>query len=910
MIKAFKKLLFPFLLSQTTAFGATEVNINYEEFTLDNGLRLIVHEDHKAPIVAVNLWYHVGSKNEVKGKTGFAHLFEHLMFNGSENYNDEFFKPFERVGATNMNGTTYFDRTNYFENVPNTALDMALWMESDRMGHMLGAITQDRLDEQRGVVQNEKRQGDNQPYGMVEYHLLEGIFPNDHPYSWSTIGSMEDLDAASLEDVHEWFKKYYGPNNAVIVIAGDVDPTAVHEKVKKYFGDIPASSPVDKLLDWTVRLDTDKREIIKDDVPQIRVHKAWGGPAFRDLDSDVLQLIDIILTSGKTSRLYNRLVYEEQIATDIDSYQFAGDIGGFYYIQASAQPNGDPEAIKLAINEEINRFIEDGPTKAELRRAKMKLTASFIRGLEKVGGFGGKSDILAQNAVYTGDPGYYKNSLDAIESANQKSIIKTAKKWLARGSYNLEVHPIKKLHAQEVGADRSSIPETTKFPESKFIDFEKDTLPNGLNLIVARQHNAPVISFSLLLNAGYAADQFSEPGTSSLAMAMLDEGTAKMDALEISDAAADIGAIIGSGSGIDNSSVSLNALEENLDQSIKLYADIILNPSFPKSELERLRKQRLAQIQQEKNQPFGIALRVLPKLLYGENHAYSMPLTGSGTEESITKITQDSLIEFHKQWFKPNNATMIIVGDTSMDEIKPKLEKYFKNWEAGDLLQKNITPVEINKEETIYLIDRPGAQQSIVLAANIAPSPSNSDELAVESMNEIIGGSFTSRINMNLREDKGWAYGARTLLLKTKEQRPFIAYAPVQTDKTAESITEIKEELLNYLNENPASEEELQKVKDNNTLSLPGRWETIRAISSDLTQLVTYGLPDDYWNTYPDNVRNLNLDRLKKSAESAIKPNNLVWVIVGDLNEIEEKIRALPVNKIKKLDTDGNERVL
>ena len=526
MLRKYKIFLIS-LLFTNTAIGADMVNINFKEFKLDNGLRLIVHEDHKAPIVAVNLWYHVGSKNEVKGKTGFAHLFEHLMFNGSENYNDEFFKPFERVGATNMNGTTYFDRTNYFENVPNTALDLALWMESDRMGHMLGAITQERLDEQRGVVQNEKRQGDNQPYGMVEYHLLEGIFPKDHPYSWSTIGSMEDLDSASLDDVHEWFKKYYGPNNAVIVIAGDVDPDEVFEKVKKYFGDIKPSPPVNKMKDWTVRLDTDKSEIIKDDVPQIRIHKAWGGPAFRDLDSDALQLIDIILTSGKTSRLYNRLVYKDRIATDVDSYQFAGDIGGFYYIQASVQPGGDHEAVKSAINDEINRFIEDGPTKAELRRAKMKLTSGFIRGTEKVGGFGGKSDILAQNAVYTGDPGFYKESLRAIEDANQKSIIAVANKWLNKGSYNLEVHPTEKLTYSDNGADRTSLPETKTFPESKFINFERSTLSNGLELVVARQKNAAIVNFNLLLDAGYASDQYSVPGTSSLAMSMLDEGTVK-----------------------------------------------------------------------------------------------------------------------------------------------------------------------------------------------------------------------------------------------------------------------------------------------------------------------------------------------------------------------------------------------
>ena len=890
-----------------SAIGANMVNIDYKEYRLDNGLRLIIHEDHKAPIVAVNIWYHVGSKNEVKGKTGFAHLFEHLMFNGSENYNDEFFKPFERVGATSMNGTTYFDRTNYFENVPNTALDMALWMESDRMGHMLGAITQERLDEQRGVVQNEKRQGDNQPYGMVQYHLLEGIFPEDHPYSWSTIGSMEDLDSASLEDVHKWFKKYYGPNNAVIVIAGDVQSDQVFEKVKKYFGDIKPSAPVDKMKEWTVRLDTDKREIIRDDVPQIKIHKAWGGPSFRNLDSDILQLADLILTSGKTSRLYNRLVYKDQIATDVDSYQFSGDIGGFYYIEASVQPNGDHELVKKAINEELERFLKDGPSKSEMRRAKMKLRSSFLRGLEKVGGFGGKSDILAQNAVYTGDPGYYKKSLEMIEDASREDIMSVANKWLSRGTYNLEVHPTEKLVSNEEGVDRSSVPVTETFPESKFIKFQKETLSNGLNLVVAKQENIPIVSFNLLLDAGYAADQYSAPGTSSMVMSMLDEGTEKLDALEISDRASEIGAIISSGAGIDTSSVSMNALRENLDDSLKLYSEIILEPSFPDRELERIRNQKLAQIQQEKNQPFGIALRVLPELLYGESHAYSLPLTGSGTEESVMQIDRQSLINYHNEWFKPNNATMIIVGDVEMDQMKPMLEKHFKNWKSGIVPEKDIADVTVAKSDSVYLIDRPGSQQSIVLAANIAPGKGDSDDLAIESMNDVIGGSFTSRINMNLREDKGWAYGARTTLLQTKGQRPFIAYAPVQTDKTAESIIEIKQELSEFLTTNPVTEDELQKVKDNNTLSLPGRWETVRAISSDLSQIITYGLPDDYWDTYTNKVRNLSSKKLQDAAEKAIKPDNLIWVIVGDLSEIEDKVRNLDFTQIKTLNADGKE---
>ena len=886
--------------------AASDIDIDYTEFTLDNGLRLIVHEDHKAPIVAVNIWYHVGSKNEKAGKTGFAHLFEHLMFNGSENYDDEYFKPFELVGATSMNGTTNFDRTNYFENVPSTALDMALWMESDRMGHLLGAITQEKLDEQRGVVQNEKRQGDNQPYGTVDYRILEGLFPVGHPYSWNVIGSMDDLDAASLEDVHEWFKTYYGPNNVVVVVAGDVNPQEALEKVEKYFGDIPPGPPIAKPREWIVKLEHDKRETMQDRVPQARIYKVWGAPNFVSEDADLLQLADAVLTGGKNSRLYERLVYKDQTATSVSGSLFSGEIGGYYELQATVQPGGDIEAVRQAIDEEMQRFLTEGLTKDELARVKAQLKSGFVRGVERIGGFGGKSDVLAQNAIYAGDPGFYATSLDRFEAATPKTIQAAANRWLSAGSYQLDVLPFPELQAATEGADRSALPESNSFPTVKFTEFERSNLSNGLELIVAHRATVPVVNLLMRFDAGFASDQFGEPGTSSLAMAMLDEGTRTRTALEISDELARLGAYFGAGSGIDVSGVSISALKENLDESLELYADVVLNPAFPQKELDRLRKARLAQIKQEKTQPIGIALRVLPALMYGRDHAYSLPLTGSGTEESVARITRDSLVNYHQTWFKPNNATMIVVGDTTMEEIKPKLEKLFRRWQPGNVPIKNIGNVDLPDKDRIYIIDRPDAVQSIIFAANVAPPAGQGNEIAIETMNEIIGGSFTSRINMNLREDKHWAYGARSVVVSTKGQRPYIAYAPVQTDKTMESMAEIKRELQEYLGENPATDEELEKVKNNNTLSLPGRWETASAVLRDIGEIVTYDLPDDYWDTYADNVRNLSLEQIAEAADDVIKPDNLLWVVVGDREKIEPRIRELELGEIIHLDADGN----
>ena len=887
--------------------GAADVDINFTEYTLDNGLRLVVHVDNKAPIVAVNVWYHVGSKNEKRGKTGFAHLFEHLMFNGSENYDDEYFKPFELVGATNINGTTNFDRTNYFQNVPKTALDMALWMESDRMGHLLGAITQEKLDAQRGVVQNEKRQGDNQPYGKVLYNILAGVYPEGHPYATSVIGSMEDLEAASLEDVHEWFKTYYGPNNAVIVVAGDVVPEEVYKKVEHYFGDIPPGPPIAKKEKWVVKLERDKREVMQDRVPQARLYKIWGGPSLTEEDNDLLNLAGDVLATGKNSRLFERLVYNDQIATSVQAGMFDNEIGGLFFSSVTVQPDGDLKEVEKALNEEIERLLKDGITEEELERAKTQRRSAFVRGLERVGGFGGKSDVLAMNAVYEGDPGAYRKSMDRLEAATAEDVTAAARRWLSAGAYHLEVHPFPDVAATGEGADRSSVPDTISFPEVKFAEFERDFLANGMQLIVANRSAVPIVNIRMSLDAGYASDQFGELGTSSLAMTMLDEGTTSRSALEISDELARLGARFNAGSSIDSSTIGISALKENLDASLDIFADIILNPTFPDNELERLRKMRIARIQQEKTQPVGLAIRVFPKLLYGEGHAYSMPLTGSGTEESVGRISRDSLVDYHRTWFRPNNATMIVVGDTSMAEIKPKLERLFRNWEPGTIPTKNIADVSQRDAEQVYIIDRPGSEQSIIFAGNIAPAVGDGNEIAVETMNEIIGGSFTSRINMNLREDKAWAYGAFTMLLDTKAQRPFIAYAPVQTDKTMESMAEIKRELTEYLGDNPATEEEIDKVKSNNTLSLPGRWETAAAVLRDIGEIVTYDLPDDYWDTYADNVRNVSGEQIAEAAAAVIKPDKLIWVVVGDREKIESRIRELELGEITLLDQDGNE---
>ena len=888
------------------AARAQEVQIPYEKFVLDNGLTLIVHEDHKAPIVAVNVWYHVGSKNEKEGKTGFAHLFEHLMFNGSEHYNDDYFKPFDRVGATGMNGTTNFDRTNYFQEVPKNALDMALWMESDRMGHLLGAIDQARLDEQRGVVQNEKRQGENQPYGKVFTTAFKNIFPAGHPYSWSVIGYMEDLEAASLEDVQQWFGDYYGAANAVLVIAGDVDPPQVLERVRHYFGHIPPGPPLTRQDVWIPDIEGVHRQILQDRVPQARIYKFWQMPEIGHPEATNLDLVAGILSEGKTSRLYKRLVFDDQIASDVFAFAFPLEIAGLFGVIATAMPGQDLAAVDAAIEEEVGRFMAEGPTADEIERIVTTRKADFIRGAERVGGFGGKSDILAQSEVYLGDPGYYQTTLARWEAADAEALRAVAGKWMAKGHYALEVHPFDDYTTTENVVDRSSIPTPGPAPEVRFDEFERFELSNGLRVVLAHRSAVPVVNLRLMVNAGFAADQFSLPGTANLAMDMLDEGTSTRTALEISDELSLLGATLESGSNLDVSTVSMSALKEKLAPSLDLFADVILNPTFPEEDYLRMQKQQLATIAQEKVQPVGMALRVFPKLLYGEGHAYSMPLTGSGTEESVARIGTGSLKDFHDTFFKPNNATLVVVGDVTQSELQPLLEKRFKRWKKGDVPRKNIEFVGSRSEPTVYLVDRPDSEQSVIFAGHVAPPKNDSQDIAIEAMNEVLGGSFNARINLNLREDKHWSYGARSLLIDAEGQRPFLVYAPVQTDKTAESMAEIYRETSEIRGERPPTPDEVSRAKDKKTLTLAGRWETADAVADSLAEVVRFGLPDDYWNTYPDRVRALSDRQISAAAADTVQPDGMVWVVVGDRAKIEQGIRDLGYGDIILMDADGN----
>jgi zinc protease len=808
-----------------------------------------------------------------------------------------------------MNGTTNFDRTNYFQVVPKTALDMALWMESDRMGHMLGAVDQERLDEQRDVVKNEKRQGENQPYGKVFLTIFENTYPDGHPYDHGVIGSMADLEAAAVEDVHEWFQTYYGAANAVLAVVGDVEAEDVKARVEKYFGDIPSGPPLAKPGVQVARRTQESRHVIQDRVPQARIYKVWNVAAFGDPDVEYLDIVADILTTGKSSRLYKRLVYDDQIATDVGAFNFTRQLGGLFVLWATALPGQDPVAIERALDEELQALLTDGPTQEELERSQAGQKGSFVRGVERIGGFGGKSDVLAASQVYMGSPDAHKDMQARILSATTEQVQQAAQRWLSAGTFTLEVQPFPEYQVLESSVDRAAgLPEVTEFPAGVFPARQTAKLGNGLNVVLAERDAVPVVDFTLLLDAGFAADQFGLPGTANLALSLMEEGTTSRSALAISDELERLGASLSTGSNVDTSSVRLSALTDHLAASLDLFADVILNPSFPEAEFERLRKQQLAAIQREKTQPVAMALRVFPRLLYGEEHAYGTPLTGSGTEQAVTEMSLDALRQFHQSWFKPNNATMIVVGDITMDELLPMLESRFGSWNPGEVPQKNLAEVDNHPATAVYIVDRPGSEQSMIFAGHIAPPKSDAKDLEIEAMNDILGSTFTARINMNLREDKNWTYGARSLLFDAAGQRPFLAYAPVQSDKTMEAMAEIQREILDIRSDGdrPPTAEELAKIQDKKTLTLPGRWETNAAVMRDIVEMVRFGIPEDYWDEYVGRVRALTLTDVSTQADRVLQPDNMVWVVVGDRSQIEAAIAELNLGEMRFLDADGN----
>ncbi len=899
--------------------------LKFEKYQLENGLEVILSEDHRLPMVAVNLWYHVGPANELPGRTGFAHLFEHMMFEGSRHVpGSSHFHYLEAAGASDINGTTDFDRTNYFETLPSNQLELALWLESDRMGYLPDKLDQANLSNQQDVVRNERRQSvENAPYGVVEEGLFHQLFPKEHPYYGEVIGSHLDIQSAKLEDVRNFFKLYYAPNNASLAIVGDFDPEKARELVNKYFGLLKRGEDVPKIKAHTPAITSERHAAIHDNVQLPRVYMGWlTSPIFKPGDAEA-DLAATILGGGKSSRLYKKLVYEKQIAQDVAVNQQSLILGSVFEVQATAKSGVKPEDLEKAINAELDAFRKDGPTAAELTRARNVIESRIIAGLETLGGFGGVADRLNSYNHYLGTPDFLTADIGRYENATTESI-----QAFVQGQLNGNQHAViyglpgkqdlgpevttpkseqkdpSKNNGEAVNPDAEWRKDAPKAGPASTLHLpvpEKFKLANGLTVLYSERPGLPLVAANLVLLAGSGVNPVDRPGLASMTARMLQQGTTTRSALQIADRAAELGATLNSGAGTDTTGISTRSLSRNFPDALELLGDVALHPNFPQAEIERVRSERLTGIVQEKDEPFALATRVLSAALYGARHTYGFP--DSGTTESIKAISREALLHFWQQNYFPDNAALIVTGNIKLAVLKPLLEKQFGAWKAG----RSAPAAPGSPESTdarLILVDRPGAPQTTLVCFSMGLARSTPDYVPVEVMNTDLGGLFSSRINMNLREAHGYTYGAGSGFVYHRAPGPFFAFSDVRTDVTAPATSEVLNE-LRRMRETEMTPAELLLSKDSIARSLPGRFERGTDAAASFAELFTYDLPLDYYSNLPDRINAVTIEQAQSMAQKYIHPDKMIVLAVGDRAKIEEDMKKLKLGKVEVRDTDG-----
>jgi zinc protease len=900
--------------------------LQFEKYKLGNGLEVILSEDHRLPMVAVNLWYHVGPANEEQGRTGFAHLFEHMMFEGSRHVpGNSHFHFLEAAGASDINGTTDFDRTNYFETLPANQLELALWLESDRMGYLPDKLDQASLSNQQDVVRNERRQSlENAPYGVVEEGMMHQLFPKDHPYYGDVIGSHADIQAAKLEDVRNFFKLYYAPNNASLAIVGDFQPEHAKELVQKYFGPLKRGEDVPRIKAKTPPITSEKRRVIQDNVQLPRVYIAWlTSPIFKPGDAEA-DLSASVLGGGKSSRLYKKLVYEKQIALDVSANQQSLILGSVFEVQATARPGVKPEDLEKAINAELDGFRASGPTEEELVRARNVQESRIIEGLETLGGFGGVADRLNSYNHYLGTPDFLATDIARYENASVESLRAFAQAQL-NNNQRVVVYgvPGKQELGPDVPAPKAEAKDTAKTggePVNADAEWRKEApkpgpssplhlpvpeqfkLSNGLTVLYSERPGLPLVAAALVLRSGSGANPVDKPGVASFTARMLQQGTATRNALQIADRAADLGATLASRASTDSSVVATHSLTRSFGDALELLSDVALHPSFPQEEIERVRKERLAALVQEKDEPFSVATRVLRAALYGSHHSYGYP--DIGTADSIKATSHEDLLHFWQQNYLPSNAALVVTGNIKLAVLKPLLEKEFGGWKPGEPSDSAIGAPQ-SADARLILVDRPGAPQTTLACYSLGAARSTPDYAQMEVMNTDLGGLFSSRINMNLREAHGYTYGAGSFFSYHRAPGPFVVYSDVRTDVTAPATTEIFNE-LRKMRETQMTAEEMKLSKDSITRSMPGRFERGTDAAGTFAELFVYDLPLDYFSKLPELVDAVTAEQAQGAAQKYIHPESIVVLAVGDRAKIENDMKKLNLGKMEIRDTDGN----
>ena len=908
--------------------------ISFEKYELPNGLEVILAEDHRLPRVAVNVWYHAGPANEEPGRTGFAHLFEHMMFQGSKHIEgDAHFRLLSAAGATSMNGTTSEDRTNYFETVPSNQVEMALWLESDRMGYMLDKLDQKSLSNQQDVVRNERRQRtENSPYGIVEEAVYHNLYPPSHPYYADVIGSHADIQAAKLEDVRSFFQAYYGPNNATIGIAGDFHPAEMKSLVKKYFGTLQRGADVPKPSVETPRITAERRAVIQDRVELERVYMAWITPAAYAPGNAAGDVAAEILGGGESSRLYKKLVYEKQIAQSVQARQRSVALGSVFRVEATARPGHTAKEIEQAIDEELERFRREGPAGEEVEAARNLIEMRLMTRLETLNGV---ADRLNLYNHYTGDPGYLAEDIARYRRATAADVRSFAEAQL-KPSARVVIHgvpgtpdlgpevprtsppdnpsPAATASANDDESWRNETPKPGAARPLRLTTPNTFELPNGLQVIHIERAGLPVVAARLVARTGSDANPLDKPGLASFMAAMLDQGTAGRTALEIADEAARLGSTLATGSEMDGVELSVRSMKRNFAAALDLLADVALHPSFPEEELERQRASRLASLLQRRENPRDAAETVLAAVLYGPKHPYGY--AEIGTEASVRAMKREDLLGFWKKNLVPNNASLVVAGDITRAELEALAKREFGDWQPGTPARPKLE-VESVPTARLVLVDKPGAAQTQLRIGMAGVPRATPDYAALEMLNRALGGSFSSRINMNLREAKGYTYGANSRFAYRRGPGPFAVSSGVRTDVTAPAVAEVFRELRNIV-EQPVSQEEFNHAHDALILSLPGRFETTEQLVEGYAGVFLYDLGADYYTRLPGLYSAVRLEDVRAAAAKYFGPaapaapgtqGRMVTVAVGDLNRIAPELRKLNLGTIEIRNADGSLKI-
>jgi zinc protease len=901
--------------------------LTFEKITLPNGLEVILSPKRGLPMVAVNLWYHVGPANEAAGRTGFAHLFEHMMFQSSLHVpEDSHFKLLEAAGASDINGTTDYDRTNYFQTVPSNQIELALWLESDRMGYLLEKVTQASLSNQQDVVRNERRQSvENQPYGLADEAAVQLMFPKGHPYHGNVIGSHEDIQAVKLEDVHSFFRQYYAPNNASLAIVGDFDVAQAKALVTKYFGTFKRGPAVPAVKADTPKITSERRQTVQSRVQLPRVTMVWiTPPIFQpgDAEADVAAQV---LGGGRSSRLYKKLVYEKQIAQNVTAQQYSLILGSMFQIEATARPGHTAEELEKAIDEELAGFRATAPTAAELERARNTIETNIIGGLERLGGFGGIADRLNSYNHYLKNPGYLAQDIERYRAVTPASVLAFAKANLAPNARGV-VHAVpgappapaqgpstaaappsggaQAAAGPSINADepwRNQQPKPGPAKPLQLTTPTTATLPNGLTLILSEKHDVPIVAANLVFRGGSDSNPLDKPGLANFASAMLDEGTSTRNALAIADQLAQLGASLGTGSSMDSMTVSARSLSKNFPATLDLLADVALRPSFPADEIERQRAQRLGQLVQQRDNPAALVGTVAMQAVYGTNHPYGF--AEIGTEASVKAMTRADMQAFWKERFVPNNAALVVAGDITMPELRAMAEKAFGAWERGSPSRSQIGAPSMTPARVV-IVDKPGSPQTQLRVAGIGAERSSPDFRPLQVMNMALGGLFSSRINMNLREKNGYTYGASSQFTFRRAPGPFQVGAGVRTDVTAPAVGEVFKEVLRMA-QGPMTPDELQRAKDSMSNSLPGAFESSANAVNNFSNVFVYDLGLDYYSRYAAQVNAVTVEQTSAVARKYLVTDKMVVIAVGDRSKIEVPLRELGLGPVEIWDADG-----